>query len=292
MDCQLHVKARNRLGEGIIWDPRAQALLWVDIPNRHVFRLARHDSNPLVIDMPEEPSSLALLDGGGALVTAGQSLYRVSFEDERIEKLTGVPGMEPQTDLNDGKSDRSGRFVFGSKDRHETKSNAAMFTFDGGNIRLLHEPLIVFNGPAFSRAGDRIYFADSPTCRILTARYDTANGALGEIDVFAEVPNGEGWPDGMTIDADDHLWNAHWDGGRLTRYRPDGSVERVIALPVKRPTSLSFGGPALTTIFISSAALDEPSGGSSDDAIDDGDVLRLDLGIAGLPETSVIVPSP
>ncbi len=287
-NCSLHVKTRNQLGEGIIWDCKTATLFWVDIPKRHVLRLSEQDNVPRTIEMPEEPGSLAMLADGDLLVAAGRSLYRVSPDGRRIERLDEAPDMAPRTGFNDGKADRAGRLIFGSKDDDVAAATGAMFELDAGLIRLLFEPLIAFNGPAFNRAGDRIYFANTPAGQIFAAAYDPATGDMGSPELFVQVPKADGWPDGMTVDAEDHLWNAHWDGGRLTRYRPDGSVERVMKLPVQRPTSLCFGGPDLQTIFVSSAAVTDKNDRSTDPAIADGDVLRRDLGMTGAPETRVI----
>ncbi len=79
--------------------------------------------------------------------------------------------------------------------------------------------------------------------------------------VFARVPDGAGYPDGLTVDAEDHVWGAHWGGARLTRYRPDGAIDRVVAMPVPLCTSCCFGGPDLATLFVTSASigLDAPA---------------------------------
>ena len=287
MVCELHVKARNQLGEGATWDPGTQALLWVDIPRRRVFCMSVDDPPVHEVAMPEEPGCLARLECGGYLVAAGRSLFRLDTEGPHIERLSAVAGMDPASALNDGKPDRQGRFLFGSKHIEENDAKGAMFAFETGAIRHIRAPFTVFNGPAFNRAGDRIYFADTPTGRIFTAAYDPASGDMRPPEVFVQVPTADGFPDGMTVDAEGHLWNAHWDGGRLTRYRPDGSMECVVEVPVRRPKSLCFGGPDLQTIFVTSAAVGSQAGGSGDGEIDDGDLLRLNLGITGLPETPV-----
>ena len=95
-------------------------------------------------------------------MAAGRSLYRVSFGPGEYEKLVAVDLMDPSTIANDGAADPGGRFVFGSKHEEHTEPKAAAFSFGGGaGLRTLHAPVTIFNGPAFGRGGDRIYFADT-----------------------------------------------------------------------------------------------------------------------------------
>ncbi len=101
------------------------------------------------------------------------------------------------------------------------------------------------NCTAFSPDGGTLYFTDTPTNCIRAFALDAATGALSAERQFASVPAVDGHPDGATIDAEGGLWVAHWDGWRISRFRPDGSLDRSIRLPVPRPTCLAFGGAVL-----------------------------------------------
>ena len=207
-------------------------------------------------------------------------------------KLLAIGAMAPSTILNDGGVDREGRFVFGSKHTDHTEPRAAMFSFGGGaGLREVHAPFTIFNGPAFSLGGDRIYFADTLEGCIFRAPYDSATGRMGEPEVFVRIPAAAGYPDGMAVDAEDCLWNAHWDGWRLTRYRADGSAERVVEVPVRRPTALCFGGVGLTTVFVTSAAPDEGVPTRKGDGIFDGDVVSFRADVPGRVEPPVRLPA-
>ncbi len=112
---------------------------------------------------------------------------------------------------------------------------------------------VITNGIDFSGDGKTLYATDSSARQIWTFDYDPEEGLVGEGRLFAEVPDGAGFPDGCCLDAEDHYWGAHWDGSRVTRYRPDGSIERTIALPVPRVTSCCFGGADLDVLYVTSA---------------------------------------
>ena len=291
-DIALHCPAGNLLGEGPLWDPDGEALVWVDIPRGRVMRMAVDARQPETLQLPEPAGCVARLGDGRFLVAAGRSLYRISFERGEHEKLLAVDLMDPFTIANDGAADPAGRFVFGSKHNEHNEPKAAAFSLGAGaGLRTLHAPVTIFNGPAFSVGGDRIYFADTLEGLIFRAPYDSATGRMGEPEVFVRVPSATGYPDGMAVDSEDCLWNAHWDGSRLTRYRLDGSVERVMELPIRRPTAPCFGGADLTTVFVTSAAPDQGVPTREGGGIFDGDVVRFSVGVPGRLEPVVRLPS-
>jgi sugar lactone lactonase YvrE len=90
-------------------------------------------------------------------------------------------------------------------------------------------------------------------------------------------------PDGLTVDAEGGVWSAKWDGWRLVRYAPDGSVDRVVPMPVQRPTSVAFGGPDLATLYVTSARIGL-DGAALRQAPLAGALFSLDPGVRGLPE--------
>ena len=292
VNVELHCPAANVLGEGALWDPDGEALVWVDIPRGRVMRLAEDAGEPDIVELPEPAGCVARLAGGGFVVAAGRSLYRIAFAPGEHEKLVAVDLMEPSTIANDGAADPGGRFVFGSKHVEHTEPRAAAFSFgDDTGLRTLHAPVTIFNGPAFGRRGDCIYFADTLEGLIFRAPYDAATGRMGAPEVFVRIPAAAGYPDGMAVDCEDCLWNAHWDGSRLTRYTPDGGVERVVEVPVRRPTSLCFGGADLRTVFVTSAAPDEGLPEREGGEIFDGDVVRFRAEVPGVVEPAVRLPA-
>jgi sugar lactone lactonase YvrE len=73
--------------------------------------------------------------------------------------------------------------------------------------------------------------------------------------VFLEFGEGDGYPDGMTVDAEGCLWIAFWDGSVIRRYAPQGDLLETIGMPVTRPTSCTFGGPDLDRLYVTSASI-------------------------------------
>jgi L-arabinonolactonase len=191
----------------------------------------------------------------------------------------------PTTRLNDGRTDRQGRFVCGGMDEGEPQEAlSAVYSLDGGRrVRRIIHGVRCANSICFSPDGTTMYFSDMPTGRILAYAYDTDSGTPHSPRVLADCSGMPGLPDGSTVDAEGFLWNARWGGARLVRYAPDGRMERVVPLPVTNPTCPGFGGPDLETLFVVSArfALRPEQLAAEPWA---GGVFALDVGVQGLPE--------
>jgi sugar lactone lactonase YvrE len=278
-----HVAAsRCRLGEGPLWIADREELLFVDILGNEV--LVWHETRGLTRHAMDRRVTCVVRDGaGGLLAAADRGVFALSPDSFELSGI-GLDHVSPEGTLtNDGKCDRQGRLVFGSKDLKEKERIGRRLVLEGSKIADFG-PVCIFNGPAFSPAGDRIYFADSPTRVIETASYDKATGTVGKPEPFVTLKGDEGYPDGMTVDAEGCLWNARWDGFAIARYAPDGRLLEEIAMPVSRPTSLAFGGRNLDTLFVTSAQQGTQDGPVAAEP-QAGDLFRLSPGVKGLAET-------
>ena len=162
----------------------------------------------------------------------------------------------PSTRINDGRTDRSGCFVFGTmneEDGHPATGSFYQWSAAAGLRRLDLPRAGIANSICFSPDGATMYFCDSPTGRIMQCRYDAASAAVANVVKFAMLESSEGQPDGSIVDADGCLWNAAWGAGLVRRYRPDGTIEREIAVPAKNPTCVVFAGTALNELYITTA---------------------------------------
>ncbi|AKS33785.1 SMP-30/gluconolactonase/LRE family protein [Mycolicibacterium goodii] len=182
--------------------------------------------------------------------------------------------------VNDGACDRSGRFWAGVMAYEPSPEVGALYRIDrDGAITRAVDGLAVPNGPAFDAAGTVMYLADSAAGRIYRFDLDDA-GTLSGRAVFATV---NGSPDGMTVDAESHLWAAIWGAGEVHRYAPTGDLVEVLPVPARQPTSVAVGGGQ---VFVTSAThgLDRPGP-------DDGRTFAADCAVAGLP-TAAFKPEP
>ena len=279
---QCIAQAECVLGEGPVWVEREKALYWVDIVGEKLFRWSEAGGTKR-IDVERAVTAIAPRQSGGwvaGMKSGAIGLLHAGFAIERELALGG----EPQTNrTNDGKIDREGRFWVGTMDGREREASGSLFRLgSSGGVDRLDQGYRVTNGPAFSRDGRTLYHTDSALQTIYAFDLD-GDGELGERRVFRRFSEGEGYPDGMTVDAEDCLWVAFWDGWCVRRIDPSGTILEEIAVPVQRPTSCAFGGTDMRSLFITSARrdLDEEALAGQPDA---GGVFMADVGVTGIAE--------
>jgi sugar lactone lactonase YvrE len=163
----------------------------------------------------------------------------------------------PENRFNDGKCDPAGRFWAGTMAISEAEDQGSLYCLDTTlTVTCKVAGVSVSNGLAWSLDGKTMYYVDSPDRRVVAYDYDGATGGIDHVRTVYEVPEGGGFPDGMTIDTDGCLWVALWDGGRVLRIDPrTGRSLDAIEMPVSRPTSCAFGGAHLDELYITSASI-------------------------------------
>lgn len=278
MECIADVRAT--LGEGPVWVAPEQALYWVDIPKRRVFRWSAGDGL-WTIEPGAHVCSLAPRAAGG-FIGAGYDGF-LTFEDGRVAPLGRPAGERPGNRFNDGKVDREGRFWAGTMDRLEQEASGALYRLDADlTWTEVDRGYRVTNGPAFSLDGRTMYHTDSALQAVYA--FDlAADGSAANRRMFAQFGEGDGYPDGMTVDAEGCLWIAFWDGWCVRRLSPSGERLTELRVPVQRPTSCAFGGPDFTHLFITSARRDLTP---NDLAVQPnaGGLFMTVPGVSGVPE--------
>lgn len=275
------------LGESPLWSVAEQALYWVDVLAGAIHRRSQTGGHQSW-SFGEEVGAIGLRRRGGLVLAARSGFY--AFEPDtgkRALLADPEPGLL-RNRLNDGKVDRQGRFWSGSLQEGDYAPVGNLWSIDARHeVRKWVRELTIPNALCWSPDGTRMYFADSPTGRIDVFDFDGADGTVSRRRPFAVMPGGLGLPDGATTDRLGRLWCANIDGGRVLCFRPDGTIEREIALPVSRPTSCTFGGPALDTLFVTSA-----SRRLSDEALAQqphaGCVLSIHVGEVGMAEPEYV----
>ncbi len=249
MDVRCVVQASDRLGEGPFWSPLDQRLYWFDIKRR---RLAWHEPATGIcrhLDLPMRASAAVPRARGGLLAATEHGLAAVDPGTGTVE-IVQPHALESGFRTNDGKIDLTGHFWWSTMDDNGGERPGEVFRTrpDGVTERMLggiHIP----NTVSVSPDGRCLYLADSRRRTIFTHRIDD----LSDVAEFAHTRGEPGTPDGSAVDADGYLWNAQWGGWRIVRYAPDGRVDRIVEMPVEQPTSCAFGGPDLSTLYVTSA---------------------------------------
>jgi len=279
----------NLCGEAPTWDAAGRAIFWVDADSALVFRLSLSDNKKRVISRGLPVAGIALNRNGGMIFAGaaglhlwrGQDDYRTIVSEHDGESLV----------FNDIIADLKGRIYAGTYYWGESgmEKTGKLYLIDtDGSVRAMDEGIRISNGLGFSPDNRTLYYADSGARCIYAYDVNADTGDLAGRRDFVQVPLNEGIPDGLTVDADGYVWSAQWYGGQVVRYDPEGAVERRIPMPASQVSSVTFGGPDLADLYITSAGQYWPSDlippGFNIEAFMGGSLYRIRLDIAGKPE--------
>ena len=268
---------RDILGEGPLWSASQNALYWVDIKAKKVWRHSLADDAVKSWDMPELIGWLIeRRDHPGFVAGFQTGIVALTLDPLTVTPLCAPEPHRPGNRLNDAKVDGLGRLWFGTMDNREEADLGSLYRLDPDLTHSSHDDgYRVTNGPTFNLDGSVLYHTDS--ARRTVFRFDLRpDGGLENKTVFVTFEDSWGYPDGMTTDAEGSLWIAHWGGGRISRFSPEGGLERSIALPASQITSCAFAGTGLDRLFVTSASIglsDEPEAGQ---------LFEVEAGVRGL----------
>jgi len=304
------------VGESPIWHAGEEKVYWLDIPTGRILRYDPAAKAHEEIHRGDIAGGLTVQEDGSLLLFMAEGAIKLWRDGVLTAVVDPVPE-ESGFRFNDVIADPEGRVFCGTmayrkpsegeggsanqriKDllrerspklhgllrrlRAGNRNLGALFRLDseGAPIRVL-DGIALSNGMGFAPDRKCFYLTDSMKREIYRFDYDAGAGGIGNQQVFVRVPKGEGIPDGMTVDAAGYVWSARWDGGCVVRYAPDGAIDRIVHFPVKKVTSITFGGPDYTDIYVTTAVgADGGSGGPGA-----GGLFHINLGIQGLPEFS------
>lgn len=266
------------VGEGPLWHPDEGRLYWVDIPQGRLFRYdparGHHE-----LCYQGDPIGGFTLQADGALLLFGARGSVMTWRDGNTTTIIEEIPDERGTRFNDVIADPAGRVFCGTMGTPERSGRLYRLDPDGTLTELL-DGVGVSNGLGFTPDRRGLYYTDSPKREIYLFDYDADTGAISNQRVFVRTAEGEGVPDGMTVDAQGYVWSARWDGQCLVRYAPDGVEAMRIPFPAKKVSCVTFGGPDYTDMYVTTASLgNKPAEGPLAGAL-----FRLNLGIGGVPE--------
>ena len=277
-------------GEAPLWDARSGSLYWSDTLGKKFYRYDWQTGRHGLFKDGLEINSFAFNEPGGFIVNNSEGIWL--WDGAGPPQLIAAEVDGAKCLINDclaapDGSMFAGSFYYNGEEQYDL--GYLIHVRSDGTAAIVDEGFHLANGMAFSPDCSVLYVGDSAVRSIYAYDYDAAGGSLGSRRLFIKVPADEGIPDGLTVDAEGFLWSAQWFGSGVVRYDPDGDVERRVAVPAKQTSSITFGGPDLTDIFITSAALPDalplvppgydPYGGNVG-----GQLYRLNLGIRGREE--------
>lgn len=253
VECVLDGKAR--IGEGVLWDDRDQAVWWVDIEAPTLNRLDPATGRNRAWTMPSRIGCFAFREGGGFVVALEDGFHLFDPEAGTFRHIHDPEPDKPANRMNDGAVDSRGRFLAGTMPMGPREPVGAFHRLGTDlKVETLLTGLRVSNGAAFSPDGRTFYFSDSePSVRTIWAcDYDPDSGAVSNRRVFVDTSGMPGRPDGAACDVDGCYWMAGVGGWQVVRFTPEGRVDRTIEMPVEKPTKVTFGGAGLDTLYVTS----------------------------------------
>jgi sugar lactone lactonase YvrE len=246
---------RNILAEGPLWHPQEQALYWVDIPQYQLHRFELLSGAHRFWQFQTEIGCIGLHTNNGLIAAMRSGFAHITLPSGKLTMLNEPIKNRNDVIFNDGKCDRQGCFWAGTKDVKEERPVGSIYRLDNNNnCAEMDTGFTVSNGLAWSPDNKIIYICDSPARHIYQYDFDSETGGISNKRIFAIVAEDAGFPDGLTVDSKGYIWSAHWNGWRITRYKPTGEIAQVIPMPVPHVTSCSFGGSDLKTLFITTAS--------------------------------------
>lgn len=274
-------------GESPIWSAREACLYFVDHQGRKIHRFAPDGGAHAVWTLPDVVTSIAPRAAGGLVITLSRSFALFDPATGRIGILAEPEPDRPGNRFNDGKCDRRGRFWAGTMGAQAWNAPVGrLYRLDpGADPVAMIDGVRCSNGLGWSPDDRTFYFAESFAHVIHAYDFDAESGALGARRAFARIDPGSGaFPDGLAVDAEGFVWNAQPVFGRIVRYAPDGSIDRIVETPVSRPTSCAFGGGDMGTLFITSATETLTAGEIADEPLAGG-LFACRPGVRGLHPT-------
>lgn len=286
-DVAVVLHATAQIGEGPVWDAKSGRLYWVDIVGRELHAFDPSVGTDVTYPCPDIVTSVTPRTGGGLLLTLRRSFVFFDPATGSFDTVAEVEADLPGNRFNDGKTDRRGRHwagTMGDVEWDQPLGSLYRFAADLRPVRMA-AGIRCSNGIAWSPDDRTMYFCESFAHVIHAYDFDAASGDIANRRTFATMAADTGsFPDGITVDAEGFLWCGQPVFGRLVRYDPAGRIERIIALPVSRGTSVMFGGPDLSTLYITTmrTTLDERQLAEEPLA---GSLLAIDPGVKGIRET-------
>ena len=267
----------DTLGEGLWWSARESAVYWTDILAPALNRLSLGDGRTTRWPMPEPIGWVIEREHAPGFVAG----FRSGFAELTLDPLGVTPIADPEPDLpgnrlNDAKADRHGRIWAGTMPMEADRPSGSLYRLDPDRtVARVDTGYTVANGPAISPDGRWLYHTDTVPGRVY--RFALDEDGIRDRELHIRFQPGWGKPDGMTVDAEGGLWIAHWGGSRVSRFTPDGALDRQVALPASQITNVCFAGEGLDRMFVTSAATGLEGEAHA------GALFEVDPGVRGLP---------
>ena len=274
----IHDATRCALGEGPLWHPERKTLYWFDILGKKLLTSGKH------WQFDDYVSAAGWVDRDRMVMASQHALWLFNLETGTRDRLCDLEADNPVTRSNDGRADPQGGFWIGTMGIEAEEKAGAIYRYYRGTLRKLFGDLTITNAICFAPDGKSAYFTDTTTAMIMKVGLDAEGWPVGAPGLHIDLRGTGLNPDGAVVDAQGNLWNAQWGASRVAAYRPDGNYLTHVSFAGKQTSCPAFGGPDLSTLFCTTAAVGLP-----EDATDEGRTYATETGYRGQAEHRVLL---
>lgn len=285
---KLILDSKCELGEGPIWHAGRQQLFFFDINEQTLFAVTEAGEIADSWLFNETVAAAAVVDDHTLVLATDTGLKEFDLSTGGMNRINEIEADNPLTRTNDSRVHPSGAFWIGTMTRSEEEAPiGSVYHYRAGTLTTLKSGISIPNATCFSPDGRTAYWTDTPTKQIMQCATDPATGLpTGDWTLFADVSDHRGWPDGAVVDSEGYLWNARWGGYCVVRHAPDGSIDRIVEVPVSQVSCPAFGGADLKTLFITTAAKNLSAEQLATEKVAGG-LFAIRVDVAGQPEPTI-----
>lgn len=257
-EAQLLFEINANLGEGAFWNHETQEFYWIDIEGKQLHIYNPENKTNRSFPTPSRIGTVVPKDRNSAVVALEDGVYMIDTQTGALELLSDVEKELTINRFNDGKCDPNGNLWVGSMHLEQSAPMGSVYKIsEEGTTEKMIENVTISNGIVWTKDDSTMYYIDTPTGRIQAFDYDVATATISNERTAVVIGAKDGYPDGMTIDANDNLWVGLWDGNAVANYNPrNGELIKKILVPANNVTSCAFGGPNLDQLYITTASVD------------------------------------
>lgn len=280
---ELVIDSKSELGEGAVWNPKTQELLWINITGEILNFYNPKSGNNKEMFVGQMIGTVVPAESGGVLVALQNGIYQLNPKTGTKKLIVDPEKHLPNNRFNDGKCDPAGRFWAGTMNTKDEKNAGALYRLDtDSTIHRMIENVSISNGIVWSLDSTKMYYIDTPSRKVVVYDYSNTLGEIKNKHTAVDIPEDMGSPDGMTIDSEGNLWIALWGGSAVGCWNPvSGELLQSIDVPAKNVTSCAFGDEDLQTLYITTARI-STSKEDLDEYPFSGGVFKTRPGVKGI----------
>jgi xylono-1,5-lactonase len=251
-DWKILSSLRAEHGEGPVWDNQTQTFYWVDLLKGKLLSLKNGLTRQYLVSKPI--GCIGICTDNKLILGLSEGFAILDQASMKLQWIFKLQQGDIKVRFNDGKVDPCGRFLAGTMTYDGKEPIGCLYSVYQQRVTCLEENVYISNGLDWSSDGKVFYFTDTNRHAIYKYNYDLDTGKIRDKKIFIQFDKNE-FPDGLCVDSQGDVWVAMWGVGKLLRFDKAGIKKSELITPVQYPTSCCFGGPRLSTLYVTTSCL-------------------------------------